>query len=382
MIYLDNAATSWPKPPEVNQAMHRVLETAGGNPGRSGHRLSVAAARVIYDCRENLAAFFNLADPLRLIFTPNATFSLNLVLNGFLHAGDRVVTTAMEHNAVMRPLRHLEQIGVEVVVAPCSPGGLIDEERFAQLIKSPTRLVVINHASNVTGTLAPLSRLTDLAHQKGALVLVDASQSAGLIPLDMAAAGIDFLAFTGHKELLGPTGTGGLAISPSVDISAVDPLVRGGTGSRSESEFQPDDLPDKYESGTANLIGLAGLDAALDWIRQKSPEAIRQHAIKMKPLLLEGLSVIPGVTLYGPLDPNLSVSIVSFTITGKSVSEIGWRLDEDFAILTRVGLHCAPAAHQTIGTFPEGTVRLSPGIFTTAEEISRVLSAVQEVALS
>jgi cysteine desulfurase/selenocysteine lyase len=382
MIYLDNAATSWPKPPGVLDAIREALEESGGNPGRSGHRLSIRAARIVYGCRENLAAYFNLADPLRLIFTPNATYSINLALKGFLKAGDSVVTTCLEHNAVMRPLRYLEQQGVVVKIAPVSINGTIDENGLAALIDSTTRLVVLTQASNVSGAILAVERLSTLAHQKGARVLVDAAQSAGVIPIDIQKSQIDFLAFTGHKELLGPTGIGGLAVHPDIGAAWLNPLVQGGTGSRSESEYQPEDWPDKFEAGTSNLIGIAGLNAGLKFVREMGPEAVYAHSRRLRSLLWEGLSVIRGVRLYGPADPAKSVAIVSFTLAGKSVSEIGFRLDEDHAILTRVGLHCAPAAHRTLGTFPEGTVRLSPGLFTTIEDIQNTLSAIQEIARS
>jgi cysteine desulfurase/selenocysteine lyase len=382
MIYLDNAATSWPKPPSVLEAISAVMEQAGGNPGRSGHRLSIQAARVIYSCRENLAGFFNLSDPLRVIFTPNATYAINLVLKGFLKPGDSVITSALEHNAVMRPLRYLEQKNIRVKIVPCAADGTLELPTFAALIDSTTRLLVITHASNVTGAIQPVEQLTGLAHRQGVRVLVDAAQSAGILPIDMQKNGIDFLAFSGHKELLGPTGSGGLLIHPAIDSSLITPLVQGGTGSRSESEYQPEDWPDKYEAGTANLIGIAGLEAGLKFIQQLGLAAVRAHSLKMKSLLWEGLSAIPRVKVFGPTDPAQSVAIVSFSIMGKSVSDIGFRLDEDFGVLTRVGLHCAPAAHRTIGSFPEGTVRLSPGLFTTLDDIQTTLAAVQEIARS
>jgi cysteine desulfurase/selenocysteine lyase len=382
MIYLDNAATSWPKPPSVLEAISAVMEQAGGNPGRSGHRLSIQAARVIYSCRENLAGFFNLSDPLRVIFTPNATYAINLVLKGFLKPGDSVITSALEHNAVMRPLRYLEQKNIRVKIVPCAADGTLELPTFAALIDSTTRLLVITHASNVTGAIQPVEQLTGLAHRQGVRVLVDAAQSAGILPIDMQKNGIDFLAFSGHKELLGPTGSGGLLVHPAIDSSLITPLVQGGTGSRSESEYQPEDWPDKYEAGTANLIGIAGLEAGLKFIQQLGLAAVRAHSLKMKSLLWEGLSAIPRVKVFGPTDPAQSVAIVSFSIMGKSVSDIGFRLDEDFGVLTRVGLHCAPAAHRTIGSFPEGTVRLSPGLFTTLDDIQTTLAAVQEIARS
>jgi cysteine desulfurase / selenocysteine lyase len=382
MIYLDNAATSWPKPPEVLQAMNDAIAQSGGNPGRSGHRLSIQAARLVYDCRENLAAFFHLADPLRVIFTPNATYAINLVLKGWLRPGDQVVATSMEHNAVLRPLRYLESRGVRVKIVECSATGSLDSGALEQAMGPATRLVVCLHASNVSGTLLPVEQITTIAHRQGARVLVDAAQTAGLLPLDMDHSGFDFLAFSGHKDLLGPAGTGGLLIHPDVAAAALEPLVQGGTGSRSESELQPEDLPDKYEAGTLNFPGLAGLLAGLNWLRQIGPENARAHSIKLKTILVEGLSVIPGVRIYGPLDPALTTGLVSFTIQGRVVSDIGFRLDEDYGILSRVGLHCAPSAHRTLGSWPEGTIRLSPGLFTTLEDIQQTLSAIQEVARS
>jgi cysteine desulfurase/selenocysteine lyase len=382
MIYLDNAATSWPKPLEVLKAMADAMECAGGNPGRSGHRSSIAAARVIYDCREKVTEHFNASDPLRVVFTANATQAINLVLRGLLKPGDNVVTTAMEHNAVMRPLRFLEKQGIKIKIAPCASDGSLDVQQMAGLINSSIRLVVILHASNVCGTILPVEEVISIAHQYRVPVLVDCSQSAGVIPIDSQKWAVDFVAFTGHKELLGPTGTGGLIISPGFDTGSLVPLTFGGTGSRSESQEQPEELPDKYESGTLNLIGLAGFSAGLHWIKRKGIDAIRDHAKTLTTALISGLSVIPGVKVFGTHEPDNSIAVVSFTIAGKKVSEVGFRLDEEYGILSRVGLHCAPAAHRTIGSFPEGTVRLSPGIFNTMEEIDQTLQAIRKVARS
>ncbi len=382
MIYLDNAATSWPKPPEVLKAMTDVLEHAGGNPGRSGHRLSIAAARVIYDTREEFARFFGISDPLRVIFTGNATHAINLALRGILKPGDHVVTTSMEHNAVMRPLRSLEKQGIRLSIVPCASDGRLDVRDLARAVDSSTRLVVMTHASNVVGTLLPITEAGTIAHQAGALLLVDDAQAAGAFPIDMRAAAIDLLAFTGHKELQGPPGTGGLLIGGNVDISQIEPLICGGTGSRSESEEQPDDLPDKFESGTANLAGIAGLGAGLKWITDRGIDEIRDHMKKLSNTLIDGLSFLPKVKIYGTLDPERSVAIVSFTVTGKRVSEIGLKLDEEYGVLSRVGLHCAPAAHKTIGSFPEGTVRLAPGVFTTVSDIQEAIQAISKVVRS
>lgn len=382
MIYLDNAATSWPKPPEVLRAMTDVLERAGGNPGRSGHRLSIAAARVIYDTREEISQFFGISDPLRVIFTGNATHAINLAMIGMLKPGDHVVTSSMEHNAVMRPLRSLEKQGIRLSIVACASDGSLDVGAVAGVVTSETRLVVLTHASNVSGTLLPIGEVATIAHQAGALLLVDAAQTAGVIPINMMAMGIDLLAFTGHKELQGPPGVGGLVIADGIDVAQIRPLICGGTGSRSESEEQPDDLPDKFESGTANLAGIAGLNAGLQWIKERGIEETQSHLKTLSGALIEGLSSLTKVKVYGTLDPDRSVAVVSFTVAGSRVSEIGLRLDEDYSILSRVGLHCAPAAHKTIGSFPEGTVRLAPGVFTTMEDIQHVVRTIGRVVRS
>jgi cysteine desulfurase / selenocysteine lyase len=379
MIYLDNAATSWPKPPEVLKAMTDVLELAGGNPGRSGHRLSVAAAREVYNAREDIASFFNVTDPLRVIFTANATHAINVALKGLLKPGDHVVTSSIEHNAVMRPLRGLEKQGVRLSIVPCAADGSLDVRDVVRVMNSRTRLVVIMHASNVMGTILPVAEVASVAHEAGVLLLVDAAQTAGIIPIDMPAMGIDFLAFTGHKELQGPPGIGGLAIGENVDVSQMEPLMRGGTGSRSESEEQPDDLPDKFESGTLNLVGIAGLHAGIQWVQDRGIDTIRAHLKELTQALINGLSELPGIKVYGPLDTNSKVAIVSFSVHHKRVSEVSLKLDEEYGILCRVGLHCAPAAHKTMGSFPEGTVRLAPGVFTTMDDISTTIRAIEQI---
>ncbi len=379
MIYLDNAATSWPKPPEVLKSMVDVLERAGGNPGRSAHRLSIEAARVMYDAREDIARFFNSGDPTRIIFTSNATHAINIVLKGLLKPGDRVVTSSMEHNAVMRPLRRLEKQGVILRVAHCAPDGGLDLTNIAGAIDSSTRLVVLIHASNVVGTMLPIAEVASLAHRAGALLLVDAAQTAGVIPIDMNMSGIDFLAFTGHKGLQGPPGIGGLVIGDHVDTSQIEPLMRGGTGSQSELEEQPEYLPDKFESGTPNIVGIAGLRAGIHWLMDRGIEAIREHEKELTRALINGLSGISNIKLYGTHDLEKRTPIVSFTASGRQVSEIGLMLDEGYGILARVGLHCAPAAHKTIGTFPEGTVRLALGVFSTMDDVNRAISVIEKV---
>ncbi len=376
VIYLDNAATSWPKPPVVAAAMARFLEETGANPGRSGHRLSVDAARLIFETRERVARLFNAPDPLRVIFALNVTEALNLALHGFLRPGDHVITSSMEHNSVMRPLRHLEKRGVAVTVVACSAEGFLNPADVESAIRPNTALIALNHASNVTGTLLPVGEVGEIARSRNLLLLADVAQTAGAYPIDMQADNIDLLAFTGHKSLYGPTGTGGLILGACVDESKLTTLKQGGTGSRSEREEQPEFLPDKYESGTPNAVGLAGLGAGLDWIVARGVKSIRQHEMTLGRKLMDGLREISGVTVYGSPDASLRTAVVAFNIAGLPPSEVGQRLDEDYGILCRVGLHCAPAAHRTIGTFPAGTVRLSLGVFNTEKDIEATLTAI------
>lgn len=380
MIYFDNAATSWPKPPCVAEAMTRHMAEVGASPGRSGHRLAVEAARRLYEARETVADLFHAPDPLRVVFGANVTEALNLALNGLLRPGDHVITGSMEHNAVMRPLRALERHGVQVTVVPCSPDGALDPADLAAAVRPATRLIALNHASNVTGTLLPVAEAGRIARQHGLLLLVDAAQTAGAYPIDVQSAAIDLLAFTGHKSLYGPMGTGGLVIGDRVDAHLLQPLKRGGTGSRSEREEQPDFLPDLCESGTPNAVGLAGLAAGTRWVLAQGVERIRAHELALTAQLLSGLAGIPGVTVYGPRDARRQTATVSFVIHGLEPSDVGLRLDDEYAIMCRVGLHCAPAAHRTLGTFPAGTVRFGLGAFNTVEEISAALEAVAALA--
>jgi len=379
MIYMDNAATSWPKPPAVLKAMTDALESAGGNPGRSGHSLSVAAARLVYGAREEIAEFFGCPDPLRVIFTLNATHAINQALYGLLKPGDSVDTSSMEHNAVMRPLRNLESKGGKITVVKCAAHGTLARKTLARAVKKGTKLVVLTHASNVCGTILPVTEAAKIAHAAGAILLVDASQTAGHLPIDMKTMGIDLLAFTGHKCLLGPTGIGCLLIGDRVDTAEMSPLIYGGTGSQSDKEIQPEFLPDKFESGTPNLAGIAGLQAGLRYLKKMGLDEVTALGAKQTQQIIAGLVGIKGLSIQGVKDPLRQVSIVSLTVTGKHVSEIGHRLDKEFGILTRVGLHCAPAAHHTLGTFPGGTVRLAPGVFTSKADIDIAIAAIRKV---
>ena len=380
MIYLDNAATSWPKPDCVIDAMTKFINDIGANPGRSGHSLSVEAERIRLDTRELLCELFSAPDPMRVIFTLNVTEAINTVLMGYLGPGDRVVTTSMEHNAVLRPLRHLEARGVEVELVNCAPDGTLDARDMERALDSGARLVVINHASNVCGTLLPVGEIGRMAKERDIPLMLDAAQTAGCIPIDIERENIDILAFTGHKGLLGPTGTGGVVFNKDFDVDSLPPLVFGGTGSRSEEEYQPDFLPDKYESGTANIIGLSGLRESIRWIKGRGVDEIRTHEVKTTKKMIDELSEIPGVTVYGTRDAERQTATVSFTVNGLENSEVGERLSTDFQIMSRVGLHCAPRAHRTIGTFPEGTVRFGMGPFTTEEEVTEAVLAVSSIA--
>jgi len=400
MIYFDNAATSWPKPPGVIEAMVHFMKEVGANPGRSGHRLSVEAGRIVYEAREAVAELFNIEDPLRIVFGHNVTEALNLALRGYLRPGDHVITSSMEHNSVMRPLRALEREGVELTVVACSPEGFLDPADVEAAIRPNTVMVILNHGSNVVGSLLPVAEAGRICRQHDLLLLVDAAQTAGAYPIDVEADNIDLLGFTGHKALCGPMGTGGLYIGPRVDLKRFEPLKRGGTGSRSELEEQPDFLPDLCESGTANTVGLAGLGAGVRFVLEQGVENIRRREEELTAQLIEGLKAIPstgpsagpstgsgqgsgqgsgrrpGVTVYGGCDAARQTATVSFNVAGLEPSEVGLRLDEEYGILCRVGLHCAPSAHRTIGTFPTGTVRFGLSYFNTLEEVERAIEAV------
>jgi cysteine desulfurase/selenocysteine lyase len=379
VIYLDNAASSWPKPDATWQAMEHFMRHIGANPGRSGHRLSIEAGRILMETREALAELFHVEDPLRICFTRNATESLNLTICGILRPGDHCITTSMEHNSVMRPLRALEKSGVEVTVVACSPQGELDPQEIEKAIKANTKLIVSTHASNVTGTLMPIAAIGAIASAHGIPFCIDAAQTAGAYPIDVKKMHIDLLTFTGHKALYGPQGTGGLYIREGLEAD-LEALARGGTGSRSESQEQPDFLPDKYESGTPNTVGVGGLGAGVRFILAQGVAHIRAKEQELTRMLMGELGSIPGISIYGCRDAERQVAICSFNVAGLTPSEITMQLDEDYAIMSRPGLHCAPSAHQAIGTFPQGTVRLSAGYFTTEAEIDAALEAVAKIA--
>jgi len=380
VIYLDNAATTWPKPACVAEAMLEYLQDVGASPGRGSHRLSLAASRIVYAAREGLAYLLGVTDPLRVILTANATEALNLVLMGYLKPGDHVVTSSIEHNAVMRPLRHLESTGIRVTVVPCSGDGRLNPEAVERAIGRNTVLLCINHASNVMGTIAPVAEIGAIARSRGVLLLVDAAQTAGVLPIDMPAQKIDLLAFAGHKGLLGPQGTGGLCLGDRVDPGRLRPLRRGGTGSHSEFEEQPGFLPDKYEAGTANALGIAGLRASVGYVLEQGVLRIREHEARLTAGLIAGLQDVAGVEVHGTLDASMQTATVSFNVANLEPSEAALRLDDEHEIMCRAGLHCAPAAHRTLGTFPRGSVRFSLSYLNTLGQVEQSVEAVRSLA--
>ena len=380
MIYFDNPATSWPKPPQVKEAMNQFMEEVGANPGRSGHFRSIEAARIVFETREALSVLFHVKDSSRIVFTLNATESINLALKGLLKPGDHVITSSMEHNSVMRPLRDLEKKGIELSVVPCSKEGMLDPQEVEWKIQSNTKMVVLNHASNVTGTLLPIEEVGLIARKYNLLFLVDAAQTAGAYPIDIEKDGIDLLVFTGHKSLYGPQGTGGLVMGERIKEKEMIPLKQGGTGSRSEFEEQPDFLPDRFESGTPNGVGIAGLLAGIQFVLEKGVEQIRRNEITLTEKLTEGLKKVSRVKRYGPEIQTNRIATLSFNIERLFPSEVAYRLEKEFGILCRSGLHCAPAAHRTIRTFPEGTVRFGLSAFNSEAEVEAAIRAVSLIS--
>lgn len=376
MIYLDNAATSWPKPETVYDTVSEAIRR-GGNPGRSNSEKARAAATDINETRVALAQLFHISDPTRIVFALNATDAINLALQGMLKPGDHVITSRMEHNAVTRPLAYLEDAGMLVTKVPTDPvrGAALDEIRNA--IRPETKLVVMSHASNVTGTLNPIEKIGALCREKGVPFMVDASQSAGAIPIDVVKMNIDLLAFPGHKSLLGPTGTGALYVSETVSPR---PIRSGGTGVFSEVRLQPEQLPYYYEAGTQNTVGISGLCAGVHYILERSVNNIYHEEQKLLQSLIDGLADIPEVTIYGPLSGPRAAA-VSFNIEDMDCADVAMILETYYDISVRSGLQCAPDMHRLLGTFDlGGTVRVSPGLFTTNDEIDEFLKAVREIA--
>ncbi|MGE5454691.1 MAG: aminotransferase class V-fold PLP-dependent enzyme [Methylocystaceae bacterium] len=378
VIYMDNAATTWPKPEVVYQAIDNFNRNLGANPGRGSHKRTLEAGMVLLDTREALARLFNIADSCQIVYTANVTEALNLGIKGLLQRGDHVITTSMEHNSVARPLYSLQAQGViKLTIVSCRPDGTLNPHDIQAAIQSNTRLIVMMHASNLTGTIMPIKEVGNIARQHGIPFMVDSAQTAGVLPIDVEKDAIDLLAFTGHKGLLGPQGTGGLYIQPGIELRH---LKEGGTGSFSDLLEQPTVLPDRYESGTQNGPGIAGLGAGVNYILERGLLNIRAHEQHLTNLLLNGLAQIPEVIIYGPRNIELQTAVVSINIAGMDCGELSMYLDHEYGIITRSGLHCTPLAHRTIGTLDLGTCRLSPGLFSTETDIEKVIKAVHTIA--
>ncbi|NPV93382.1 MAG: aminotransferase class V-fold PLP-dependent enzyme [Firmicutes bacterium] len=376
-IYLNNAATSFPKPESVYRSIDEFNRFMGGSPGRGSIQNSIEAGSVLFNAREALAEFFNIGDSSQIAFSLNVTEAINTALKGLLRPGDHVITSSMEHNSVARPLHGMSGAGVEWTRVRCAPDGSLDPNDFKKEIRGNTRLICILHASNVTGTIMPIDEVSEIARDSGVLFMVDAAQTAGVLPLDVEQQGIDLLAFTGHKSMLGPQGTGGLYIRPGIEVGS---LKEGGTGSSSENLEHPDFMPDHLESGTPNTPGIAGLLAGVEFIKSTGLDRIRSHEMRLTDLLVEGLREIPGVKLYGPGSGAKQTAVVSFNIEGMACSKVGQYLENLYHVVNRSGLHCSPLAHQNIGTLQIGTCRLSPGWFNTEEEIVQTIRAVYRIA--
>ncbi|WP_435007193.1 aminotransferase class V-fold PLP-dependent enzyme [Tundrisphaera lichenicola] len=377
MIYLDNAATSYPKPESVYRALDAFARTSLANPGRAGHRMAMAAERTLDDARHALNQFFRGEGVERWIFTHNCTDGLNLAIKGVVKPGDHVITSDLEHNSISRPLRRMEKDGIIRLTRLASNEGYLDPEDVRSALTPKTSLVALTHASNVLGTVQPIEAIAPIIREAGALFLVDAAQSAGVVPIDLKSTPIDFLAFPGHKALYGPTGTGALYVGPRANPGA---WREGGTGGDSSSETQPQILPYFLEGGTPNVLGIAGLAAGLEWVAERGVEASRKHEVDLLQKVVDWTVAAEGWRFAGRWDPLTHVGALSLIVPeGLTPQDLGAILDGSFEIAVRPGLHCAPYTHKAIGTFPDGTLRLSPGPFTTEAEIDTFLNALTEI---
>ena len=377
MTYLDNAATSFPKPEAVYAAMDRFARHSLANPGRAGHRMALASEHALSDARHRLNRFFGGKSPERWAFTLNGTDALNMAFKGVLNDGDHVVTTNLEHNSASRPLVALAQAGrITLTRVAADGGGTVDPDAIRAAITPRTRLVAMTHASNVLGTVQPIADVGRIARERDLLFLVDAAQTAGVVPIDVQAACIDLLAFPGHKSLLGPTGTGALYVGPRVTLR---PWREGGTGGDSLTPTQPPDFPHHLEGGTPNVLGVAGLVAGLDFVEARGVDAVRRHEVELCEKLRHALADLPGFEVFGHADPTRRVGALSFRCDALPAPELAGVLDQSFDIAVRPGLHCAPYIHQALGTAPDGLLRVSPGPFTTAADIDHLIDALAQV---
>lgn len=378
-IYLDNASTSFPKAPTVATAMSDYITNRGININRGSYALAYDVEDIIYTTRQRLNTLFNGHDPSHVIFTQNVTMSLNMVIKGLLKAGDHVLVSSMEHNAVMRPLTQLLDKDITFDTIPCDSTGSIQMKSIEPLIRPNTVALIINHASNVCGTIQPLESIGPICKAHNLQFIVDAAQTAGVIPIDVKACHIDALCFTGHKGLLGPQGIGGIILTKEM-AQNLTPLIAGGTGSFSHLETMPTHMPDAFEAGTLNLPGIIGLNEGLSYIESQRMENIHNHELALTQAFLEGLQSIDVVNIIGKQDIQDRTAVVSITIDSMDPASIAYELESAYHIMTRVGLHCAPRAHQTLGTYPEGTVRFSFGYANTLKDVESALSALQRIA--
>jgi cysteine desulfurase / selenocysteine lyase len=385
IIYLDNAATSFPKPEIVHQSVHEFYSKNGVNPGRTGCDLALKAEQMIHDTRKKLSAFFNRSlveagkkkDPNRLVFSLNATAGLNLIINGCIQPGDHIVTTKVEHNSVIRPVNHKVRDGAEATYVTPDAEGYVSPGDIRKAIKSNTKLVIVNHGSNVTGAVQDLKGIGAVCREAGVQFAVDSAQTAGVLPIDMADCNINFLSFTGHKGLFGPTGTGGICVADDAEIKGT---IYGGTGVRSADPYHLEEYPYRLEAGTQNLAGIAGLSAGIDWITKQGIDNLYAHEMGLLGLLQQGIAEIRGATLWGTQNLKQRVATLSMTVEGYDASDVGTILDVDYNIITRTGLHCAPLIHEHHGTAPRGTVRFSVGPFTTKAHVEAAVKALEEIA--
>ena len=377
MIYLDNAATTYPKPEKVYDSIMDCMKNYCANPGRAGHKLAMRAAREIYDARENIAKLFNIDNPMNVIFTNNATDSLNLAIKGVVKSGDHIITTSMEHNSVIRPIKSLENHGVENTIVQCDKEGFLNIEDLKKAIKPNTKLIVTTHASNVVGTLIDIKAVGEVAKEHNLLYLVDASQTAGVYDINVSDFNVDMIAAPGHKCLLGPQGTGILYIREGLNVNI---LKEGGTGSKSEDLFQPDLVPDKYEAGTHNTPGIVGLNEGVKFILEKGIDNIRIHEEELCEYMLNKLEEVPNIIVYGTKDSKKRAAVIAINIGNMDSGEITFLLDSQYQIATRSGIHCSPLAHQTLGTLEQGVVRFSLGYFNTKNDIDEAIRALIEIA--
>lgn len=375
MIYLDNAATSFPKPEEVYEEVLNCMKNYGANPGRGSHSMAVTAGLKIMETRAEICELFNILNPFDLIFTSNATESLNIGIKGALRKGDHVISTVIEHNSVLRPLNSMSKKGVEVTLIGVDKAGYLNINDIQKEIKENTKMIIINHASNVLGSIQDIERIGAIAKKYGILFMVDASQSAGVVQIDVEKSSIDLLAFPGHKGLLGPQGTGGLFIRQGIKLKN---FKEGGTGSNSHFMVQPDFIPDQFESGTLNTPGIAGLCEGLKFIKKVGISAIRNHEQELLFFLLEEMKKLDYVKIYGNHSVKQRSAVFSFNIDGIDASTVGEQLNES-GIYVRTGYHCAPLIHDVIGTEYAGTVRVSPGFFSTIKDIETLIDSVKEI---